>query len=239
LKIREEVFGHFKQLFAELPKSPIVKELRENLEKNGYGLENFSFEPRISLGFGNHIKFLEDRDGFFIYSIPLPKIDSEAFQISASLTILTRLLRLFDLEAQTQCELTQQLTFITNTDIGIYGGSIAGKISIPLRCYLNRMSHKQNERLRVSVELAMTKAWRSMYGKVSFCEKTRLSFKLRENGFFHLDCPGDACGLDPCDSYQNTLDQGYELCPHNTDSPKQQLTLLAGLAALCSQAEKS
>jgi hypothetical protein len=100
------------------------------------------------------------------------------------------------------------------------------------------MNREQNERLKVSIELAMTKAWRSMYGKVSFGEKTRLSFKLRKNGFFHLDCPGDACGLDPCDSYQNTLDQGYEICPHNTDNPKQQLTLLSGLAALCSQAEK-
>jgi hypothetical protein len=146
LKIREEFFVCFIELFAKLPKSPIVAGLREDLEKSGYILDDFSIDPRIGLGFENQIKFSAEQDGFFAYLIPLPKHNLEAFQLSAS-------------------------------------------------------------------------------------------FKLKGRGFFHLDCPGNACGLDPSD-HPESLIKGYEFCPHNTDTPKQQLTLLTGLAAICTLAKK-
>ena len=40
-----------------------------------------------------------------------------------------------------------------------------------------------------------------------------------------------ACGLNPSHDHMD-IGQGYEFSCHNTDTPAQQLTLLAGLAAL-------
>ncbi len=55
-----------------------------------------------------------------------------------------------------------------------------------------------------------------------------------------LDCPGDACGLGF--NYGTSIEKGpdasYDLTPHNTDSPIQQITLLAGVAKIVSIAAK-
>lgn len=55
---------------------------------------------------------------------------------------------------------------------------------------------------------------------------------LRRPKWVNFSCPGNACGLDPEDYYEKSLDWGYQLVPHNVDSPLQQLTLLAGVAML-------
>jgi hypothetical protein len=57
-----------------------------------------------------------------------------------------------------------------------------------------------------------------------------------DNGIV-MSCPGDACEIHPDDLVMN-LDGGYELTCHNIDSPIQSLTLLAGLAALETQARR-
>jgi hypothetical protein len=60
--------------------------------------------------------------------------------------------------------------------------------------------------------------------------RARISGKL-----LFLDAPGNACGILPYhDVISSQEDEvcGYEFTSHNTDSSSQQLTLLAGLAAL-------
>lgn len=57
------------------------------------------------------------------------------------------------------------------------------------------------------------------------------------NGWLNISCPGNACGLNPWhNAVHNT--GGYEFADHNVDTPFQQLTLLAGLAALHDRARK-
>lgn len=61
-------------------------------------------------------------------------------------------------------------------------------------------------------------------------------------GYIHLNCPGNACGLDPKDydtRKGELFEYGYDLVPHNVDSSLQQLTLLAGLTTLVQEAIKS
>ncbi len=238
LRIREEVFIRFKEFFPRQPETRLIVDMQERFKRDGYPLEKLSLDPKISLGFGNHVRFLSEKEGFRTYLIPLPKDDSDALQVSATLTITTSLLKLFGMEALSKSESIQQLTFVTNTDLGFYGAPIAGEIGIPLRNFLDRIYREENTDGKDFIELAMAATWKKMRGKVSFCERNRLSFKLREHGFFHLDCPGNACGLDPCDSCATSLEEGYEFYPHNTDTPKQQLALLAGLAAICTLAKK-
>lgn len=52
-----------------------------------------------------------------------------------------------------------------------------------------------------------------------------------EDGWLNITCPGNGCGLNP-GSLGIDPGRGYEFSSHNVDSPHQQLTLLAGLAAL-------
>lgn len=65
------------------------------------------------------------------------------------------------------------------------------------------------------------------------CFSTRLLYL----GYLVLDCPGDACGIHP-NHHGNTPDHGCEFTCHNLDTAAQQLTLLAGLAALHDRARK-
>jgi len=55
--------------------------------------------------------------------------------------------------------------------------------------------------------------------------------EIGNDGALHLTIPGDRCGLDP--DFNRMPGRGYELQPHNVDSPIQALTLVAGLARLC------
>lgn len=56
---------------------------------------------------------------------------------------------------------------------------------------------------------------------------------LRDSGGFHLEVPGDACGLDPEHHFWTAKeDEGFKLVPHNTDAACDQLGLFAGVAQL-------
>lgn len=80
------------------------------------------------------------------------------------------------------------------------------------------------------VEQTMETAFRAMLPTPSTHGECR--FVSTPPRWFRLECPGNACGLGPDFPSKIDEDAGYELCPHNTDSAIQQLTLLAGLAAL-------
>ncbi len=66
-----------------------------------------------------------------------------------------------------------------------------------------------------------------------------------KNGGFYIQCPGNACNIYPSRvraDFQSLAAgnyEGYEWECHNVDSPLQQLTLLAGLAALHDLARKA
>lgn len=60
---------------------------------------------------------------------------------------------------------------------------------------------------------------------------------ILQKGRLIMDCPGDACGVYPNEWVEE--DNGYKFACHNVDSPMQQLTLLAGLAALHDEARKA
>lgn len=62
---------------------------------------------------------------------------------------------------------------------------------------------------------------------------------FRQPKWVNLDCPGNACALDPESYSDESLELGYRLLPHNVDSPYQQLTLLSGVAAMHAEARKA
>lgn len=154
----------------------------------------------------------------------------EVKAISASLTVLTIYLRCYEIETSTPYP--QLMTFQTITEEGMHGGSLSGEISIPLYNFLKAFG----EHAELSeVIRAMKIAHDTMVGNR---ELYQYSFDAYvKKGHFIINCPGDACGLNPSDWYTHE-GQGYEFSCHNVDSPIQQLTLLVGLATLNDMARR-
>jgi hypothetical protein len=74
--------------------------------------------------------------------------------------------------------------------------------------------------------------WGVPYGTRAFLEAPK---------FFHLSVPGDCACLGPDGTEKSNLrekDVPFEISSHNVDSSLQQLTLLAGLAAICELARQ-
>lgn len=65
-----------------------------------------------------------------------------------------------------------------------------------------------------------------------------LNDKMKAEGGFVLQTIGNACDISPHDWWERMEGHGHELVPHNVDHPMQQLSLLAGLAALVDLARK-
>jgi hypothetical protein len=158
----------------------------------------------------------------------------KAFAISASLSILLRQLEFVDGEISTSASFPQLLTVITRTEKGMHGGSLSGTYSRILARWLS--SFKPYTGIQEMIE-AMKTAYAYMYmrGGDDF-DRFRASVDY-ENGWLNVDCPGDACGLNPAHG-RVRAGEGYEFSCHNVDTPVPQLTLLAGLAALHERARK-
>lgn len=153
----------------------------------------------------------------------------EAYAISASFNLLLGLASYADIE--TSSKLPQLLTVRLVTEHGQHGGSLDGDYSIPLVQWLSK---RVGQTIPEMVE-AMKEAYQRMLPTtLSMSGRFRASVDY-EGGWLNVDCPGEACGLNPAHgslSLPEDGKRGYEFYCHNVDSPAQQLTLLAGLAAL-------
>lgn len=153
--------------------------------------------------------------------------------ISATFTVVFLFLSLF-YDKETKCLSSQLMTVETRTAVGLHGGSLGGIFSIDL---VNWMSSFAPNFTIVEMVDAMMTAYGHMFAeKLDQFERFRASIDY-ENGWLNVDCPGNACGLNPSHSSVGK-GHGYEFTPHNVDTCMQQLTLLAGLAALHDKARK-
>jgi len=153
--------------------------------------------------------------------------------ISASFSVLTTLLS-FHCETDTSATTSQLLTVETMTREGMHGGSLNGEISIPLCEWLS--SFKDYAEIPEAVQSMIT-AYRRMFGLRDY-QIFDFRFYVRDKGRFIANCPGDACGMHPSDWYFEK-GKGYKFSCHNVDTPMQQITLLASLAALYDKARKN
>lgn len=163
----------------------------------------------------------------------------KARAISASFTLIFILLEFP--ENETSANVPQLMTVGTITKKGSQGGSLSGEFSLFLRIFLSSLWEGQPTQIIEMIQ-AMKVAYRFMFRqkeeliKYSFCAGISSKF-----GHVSTNCPGNTCGLDPdCGAgYEvKELGYGYKFGSHNVDSSAQQLTLLAGLAALHDKARK-
>lgn len=155
-----------------------------------------------------------------------------AFAVSASLNLFFRLA--YFPRRRTSSAAPQLLTVQLYTAQGMQGGALHGMYGIPLAEWLR--SQPPHTGIPEMVN-AMKIAYGHMLGASRVSEYSRFRAAIdHENGWLNVDCPGDACVLHP--THSPVPGRGYEFSSHNVDSPAQQLTLLAGLAALCDRVRR-
>jgi hypothetical protein len=236
------------------------KRLIETVQSK-FKFPDFSASFDSDFGFGAALRFLGKMDGFTQFSMPFPKVFSMSnerceecegtgwwdslsikccecggfgkrkitdldtvYALSATLSVLTRCFEYT--ESQTGCERTQLMTIQTICEHRSNGGSLSGEFSQHVAEYLT--SVYQSKSVGGVLE-AMKTSWTHMTDSV---ESSRfMAYVNSDNGGLNTSCPGDACGLHPS-GYRGSEIKGYEFSCHNVDSPTQQLTLIAGLAAL-------
>ncbi len=160
-----------------------------------------------------------------------PSIDA----ISASLCTFTSLtVQLSDIE--TSAKVSQLMTISTIIEKGPHGGSLGGEYSALLVRWLSSLP----EGSIPEVIQAMRVADNRMFGLQDWGES---SFRTSvDKGMLIISSPGQCCCLGPSyDEWESSAKRGlgYEVNPHNIDTSAQQITLLAGLAALNDKARKS
>lgn len=160
----------------------------------------------------------------------------KAFAISATFTVFFTFS--FNLEIQTSSNLKQLMTVDTRTRRDIHGGSICGNFSALLVNWLRTIKDTQN--FLTLIRKTTVGAYTEMDGrKPGIFDSNNFRMAL-ENGRLFMDCPGDACGINPNEEWWDEKDnKGYGFSCHNVDGPMQQLTLLAGLAVLHDEARKA
>jgi hypothetical protein len=133
---------------------------------------------------------------------------------------------------------SQLLTFASVYAEGSCGSSINALFSKRL-CEWMR---ERGEGKIPEVEDAMALAWARMNnGSIEESDRRRIEAVIdTPEGWLNISCPGQGCGLYPSQGFKDYNGDviGAEFKPHNVDTPMQQLTLLAGLAALYQLAHK-
>jgi len=156
----------------------------------------------------------------------------QAYTVSASFTILSLCLEFP--KKETSSSFPQLMIIRTITAREMHGGSLSGEVSLLFKRWLMSLGNDDVE--LPEVNNVMQTAYKKMYRLTDYDKHSFYAIK-RGSGRFITSCPGDACGLNPEDWYDDQ-DKGYHFSCHNVDTPLQQITLLAGLAKLYDMAKR-
>lgn len=165
-----------------------------------------------------------------------PKFSWErAYALSATLSVLLAQLKYPHYELDTPVSFPQLLTVSTVTKAGMQGGSLYGTYSKAL-CEWFRMLNPHGG--IPEMNQAMRRAYSHLLRKQPHLDREFQTDLANGNGWLNVRCPGNACSLSPYMSSDVESGRGYEFSSNNVDGPAQQLTLLAGLAALHDKARR-
>lgn len=158
-----------------------------------------------------------------------------AFAISASFTIFFKLAyfgRSMKISSK-QFQLFEIETVIERNPVG-NGSAVNGWFSEKLTTWLRVLQDISF----VNIILAMKIVNSQMFnGKNGIFESLQFDASIGKKGRLIMKCPGDASGVYPLSNDQGKEDYTFGSC--NMDSPAQQITIFAGLAALHDAARKA
>jgi hypothetical protein len=193
-------------------------------------------------GFGGSASWKKSRRENWIsavFKLPIFSAERESsnsvwdrlFSISATLELLFKILLIF--EENISDYYSPQLLVVSGMSFerNLFGGSLLVILSKDACEFLAEEIKIHGETIRYFPIIdAMQKAFSYIEGK----EPSFMDFRamLRPPKWLHLSVPGNACGLDPGNYYDEESFRGYEMLPHNVDNPLQQIYLLAGVFSL-------
>lgn len=187
-------------------------------------------------------KILDDKEVFVLcksteknwlmYEFCLPLFTEETASLRLRLSLSDLFACLLNFDGNTNYD-RPQLIIIDEfrNQSRVYGGFLRATLTPTVSKWLS----KQKDDLRLfEVEEAMISTSNHVWPDgVSVSQFSRgFSVLCRQPKWINFTVPGNSCGLDPSDYYDKSLDKGYVLFPHNTDTFLQQISLLAGLAKL-------
>lgn len=120
-----------------------------------------------------------------------------------------------------------------NKERGMHSCPILAGLSVTTLDWLRGQGEERRHRV---IGACMLEAHHRMrqYDRSDDWVNGRTYAMIRQPARIDFGCDGDACGLNPSHDYGYDLrhQKGYELFPHNVDTPMQQMVLLVGIAAL-------
>lgn len=193
----------------------------------------FSNNPCRSCG-GSGNSYINDSFCFFCDGKGKDRLIDwkKAFDLSASMSIITQFLYIN--RVLTGSQFPQLLTVKTTTSKDSHGVSLGGEFGPAFRQWLNGLGDYM---VIAEAEKAMKLSYCKMFHVKQVERFARFSVIVRDDGFLTLDCPGNACGIDP-DVHWQKGEKGYRFSCHNVDTPMQQLLLISGLASLHDKARR-
>ncbi|RJQ32286.1 hypothetical protein C4572_01545 [Candidatus Parcubacteria bacterium] len=236
LKISEE---YLKKKPVRLESTTIVKGMKER-----FGFKEFFGDFRAK-NFGFEGVFINNgvKSGSVIeLKAVLPMVRQKpnfnyknAYALSATFTLIFTYLFGGRKDIGATFSRFQLMTVETATEREMHGCGLCGQFSPQLVGWLKKI--KDVEGFIYSIKKVTTKAYSCMDGKRRTFDSD-FNLTLRD-GRLIMGCPGNAAEIGPDLCYGEDLNHGYNFCSHNIDHPIQQLTLLAGLAALHDEARKA
>lgn len=157
----------------------------------------------------------------------------KSFSISASLSMFFSLVNFP--EYVIDYDRNQLIAVQSMAEKTAHGGSFRMSFSAPFALWL-----RENKEKVCDIALgAMVKSYRKM-NELGLTSVDEYHFRVSaENGKLIMNCPGDACGLQPEDFSDWSVEKmGYVSGCHNVDTPLQQFTLFSGVFALHDEARK-
>lgn len=157
------------------------------------------------------------------------------YEISATLSLFLEIMNShLQAEKPTNSNLPQLMVLHLIAHRGLHGGSLGGEYGIAFCNQLRKI--RKDTKVQCRVLDAMQNGLCRIFNSEPF---DHFRFEISEKGGLIIDCPGDACGINPSDWSQISPDRGYEFGCHNVDTPAQQLILLIGLAILHQEVDKT
>lgn len=158
-----------------------------------------------------------------------------AFAISASFTIFFKLAyfgRSMGISSK-QFQLFEIETVTERNSVG-NGSAVNGWFSEKLMTWLRSLQDGSLTDIIFAMKIANSQM---LNGKTGIFESLQFDADIGKKGRLILRCPGDASGIYPLPNDQGKEDYIFGSC--NMDSPVQQISVLAGLAALHDKARKA
>lgn len=202
------------------------------------------FETELTRGFGiNSLLTCEgSTDGYLVLRAEFTdtrQVRPIAEHVSMLLGLLNAFPHVYPNEFQSDpnyLQLYQLQSFVGES--GQMGGCpLGGDTSVVLKEWVRRQQTKK--RRKKSIEKAIFAVWNAcaseMFRKVRRRgphSMSSIEFMIGDNGSFMLQTIGNTCDVSTVEWWQSREGEGHHLDCHNLDSPIQQMSLLAGLAAL-------